>query len=597
MAENKNPSHLFDLLQQNVERYANEPCIFYKNLETKKWLSLSWKEFWDKVLELSRGLIALGLMPGDKVAIFSPTCYEWTLADLAILAAGGVTVPIYSSLTSEQIKYICEDSKVSIVFAAGKRELKMLPKTTRMKYIRFERDGFFEASHYLDHIERLSETVPLEQVYTRLSSLKKGDDATYVYTSGTTGNQKGVVITHGNILAEIEATKEIMDFGPNDIGLISLPLPHVFARASQFYQLCVGAKTAYAESLEMLALNFREIKPHFTCVVPRMLEKIYERINGQVHKKALWRRRVFQWAVKNATAYTLQKQFHRPISFALKKNKMLADFFVFRQLRSLLGGNIKTFVSGGAPLAKELSLFFTAAGITVLEGYGLTETFAAVTVNKADDYRFGTVGKPMKGVALKIADDGEVLIKGPMVFPRYLHLEKDTKEAFEDGWFKSGDIGEMTKDGFLKITGRKKELIVTSGGKKVSPQRVEEALTSSKYIEMAMVYGDNHNYLVALLSLCHDEIVNYAGRHHIVWREYKDLIRNSEIQNLIQNEVEKANGTLAHFETIKRYDIVDQAFSVENGDLTPTMKMKRYKIISKYKHLLEALYQEQKRGA
>ncbi|PIR25977.1 MAG: long-chain fatty acid--CoA ligase [Deltaproteobacteria bacterium CG_4_10_14_0_2_um_filter_43_8] len=597
MNQNNKPSHIFDLLQQNVERYAQETCIFHKNLETKKWLSLTWKELWEKVLVLSRGLIALGLMPGDKVAIFSPTCYEWTLADLAILAAGGVTVPIYPSLTSEQIKYICEDSKVSIIFAAGKKELKLLPKTTHMKYIRFDRDGFFEASHYLDHIERLSETIPLEQISSRIAALKSSDDATYVYTSGTTGNQKGVVLTHGNILAEVEATKEIMNFGPNDIGLLSLPLPHVFARASQFYQLCVGAKTAYAESLEMLALNFREVKPHFTCVVPRMLEKIYERVNGQVNKKALWRRNAFHAAVEVAKEYTQQKQFHRPISFKLKSKKALADFFVFRQLRSLLGGNINTFISGGAPLAKELSLFFTAAGITVLEGYGLTETFAAVTVNRADDYRFGTVGKPMKGASLKIAEDGEILIKGPMVFSRYLHLEKETKEAFTDGWFKSGDIGELTKDGFLKITGRKKELIVTSGGKKIAPQRVEEALTTSKYIEMAMVYGDDHNYLVALLSLCHDEIVNYAGRHHIVWREYKDLIHNPEIQHLIQSEVEKANSTLAHFETIKRYEILGHVFSVESGDLTPTMKMKRYKIISKYKHILEALYEEQKRGA
>ncbi|MDZ4224361.1 MAG: long-chain fatty acid--CoA ligase, partial [bacterium] len=424
-----------------------------------------------------------------------------------------------------------------------------------------------------------------------LKQMQPSDTATLIYTSGTTGTPKGSIITHRNILAEVEGLQGVFQFGPEKIGMMCLPLAHVIARAMQFYQLAQGCQGAYVQNLDMLPANLREIAPHFMAGVPRLFEKMHDKILGQVHQASGPVQKLFQWSLKVGSEMSMHIQRRLKISPALKLKWGVAHLLIFRKIRKGLGGNIDCFISGGAPLRKEIAQFFHSIGILVVEGYGLTETFAAVALNRLDDFRFGSVGKPLDGVRVKIAKDGEICVKGDIIFSGYWHLKKETEESFDtEGWFLTGDIGEFTKDGFLRITDRKRDIIKTSGGKMVAPQSIESLMQQSRYIQQFMVYGEGKKFLSALVTLNWEAVENYAKTNGIVLQDRENLSQDPKIIDLIQEEINQKNRNLSNFETIKKFVILPGDFTVETGELTPTMKLKRNLVFEKYRSQLDQLY-------
>jgi long-chain acyl-CoA synthetase len=560
------------------------------------WEDLSWNTLLKSVLNLSRALGELGVSKGDSVAIFSNTRFEWTVIDLAIMSLGAATVPIYHTLSLDQIAHILNHSCAKIVFV---EDALLLEKVNSVK----ERLIHLQSSILIEGKGEGNEVPLLPQLmkgkiddsvgdYTELiKSVGLQDVASIIYTSGTTGEPKGAELTHANIVGEIDGLRQAIQFERGEVGLLFLPLAHVVARAMQFYQLCQGCVCAYAESVEKLPENIVEVRPHFMVVVPRVMEKIYEKIVAEVEKSSTIRKLLFHRSLKIGKKASRKVRRRRVLSLANNAKYWLVQKLVFSKLHKKLGGRIKLVISGGAPLSKDVAEFFHAVGCLILEGYGLTETMAAITINRPDDFKFGTVGKPLSGVKIHLADDGEILVKGTQVFKGYKKpLQSADKDAFEDGWFMTGDLGEFSRDGFLRITGRKKELIVTSAGKNIVPHRVEEIMKSSSYIKDVLVYGDRRKYLSALVVLDSDKLRKFAADNGITFTSLNELINNSATYQLIKSEIECKNRKLARHETIKKFVIIEDDFSQERGELTPTLKVKRESVFEHYKDQIENMY-------
>ncbi len=579
---------------KTAEERGKTTCAIVKR--DGHWVKVSWADVSRSVLEKAVGLRRLGVKRGDRVALLANTSLEWTIADCAIIAVGGITVPIYCSLTKDRIAYILRDSAPSAAIVEDNRVAQLFEEATRMGGISgITVIGILGGSAPFMFGDLGKDATPAELSDIRQEIQRPGldDTATYVYTSGTTGELKGVIITQGMIAAEIDAARQVFGFQPGEVGLACLPLAHVLGRMMQFYQLVQGTVSAYAESIETLAENYIDLRPHFVCCVPRMLEKIHERARERIALLSPHRRRLFEWAIKiglECNAFD-QKRRRVPVGFAAKR--FIAEHLVFKKLRARLGGKIRGFICGGAKLSEDTIRFLYAVGIKVLEGYGLTETFAAVTVNRADDYHFGTVGKPLPGIAIKLAADGEVLIKGPVVFRQYLHRPEESSAAFDkEGWFKSGDLGEYSRDGFLRITGRKKDMIVTSGGKNIAPQMIEQTMLSSPFISNFMVFGDGHKYLTALVTLNREDVLRHLRSKGEKISDQERLAHRADVRKLIAAHIEDKNRLLARYETIKRFAILESDFSQTTGELTPTLKVRRAYTSEKYRDLLESLYSD-----
>lgn len=587
MAEN-----ILTIFRRNALRLGSAPCFHFK--EKNAWRSLNWVDAEDTVRRYALGLAALGVKPGTKVALIGKTCVEWSLLDLAILANRAVTVPVYNTLIPEQTAFILKDARVNLVIVEDVGQWERLKahlgsRDDPVVLMAGETPGFVG----LRELREKGKSLPVNLYDENLRQIQPVDAATYIYTSGTTGPPKGSIITHRNILAEVTGLQGVFQFSADKIIFMCLPLSHVIARAIQFYQLSQGCQAAYAESLEKIPDNLREIRPHFMAGVPRLLEKIHERILLRVRQSSRFLQRLFDWSLRVGMQTSGRIQKKAPLGTALALKRLLAGMLVFRKIRKGLGGRIECLISGGAPLSREVAEFFHAVGILVIEGYGLTETFAAVTLNRSDDFRFGAVGKPLEGMRIKINADGEICAKGDNVFVGYLNRKEDTETAFDkEGWFLTGDIGEFTKDGFLRVTDRKKDIIVTSGGKNVAPQNIENLLRQSRYIQQAMVYGDGRKYLSALVTLNWDVVEDYARKTGIAFRSQGELAHRPEIAELIGREIEERNRHLSGFETIKKFAILGDNFSIETGELTPTLKVKRKVVAEKYKNVLERLYSE-----
>ena len=567
------------LFRRNALKFGERPCFHYKN--SQGWQHLSWVDAEERVRRYCLGLMQWGIGPGKTVAIWGPTSLDWTMLDLAALATGATVVPIYQSLTQEQGAYILRDAKVNLLFVDRRDRA----QESTLRVVTFE-----EAAAALPEAGKL---VPVNRYDEQINNLKLSDLATIIYTSGTTGQPKGAMLTHRNVMTEVTALRQTFNFPPEFIGLLALPLAHVMARAMQFFQLAQGCQGAYAESLEKLPQNFLEIRPHFFMGVPRLFEKIHQAVVAKVAAAPAKLKPLLFRTLEASLTQTELVQKHLPIPFGLRCKVLLARLLVFSKLRKKLGGRIQYLISGGAPLSKEVAQFFHAAGIVLLEGYGLTETFAASALNRSDDFRLGSVGKPLEGMRIKIDEDGEICIKGDNVFQGYWGLKKETEESFDkEGWFRTGDIGEFTKDGFLKITDRKKDIIVTSGGKKVAPQGLEQMLTGGRYINQVMVYGEGQKFISALVTLQWDVVEAYAREKGIAFVSREELARRPEITQLVREEVEACNRRLANFETIKKFAILENDFSIESGELTPTLKVKRRSVAEKYRNVLEGFYKD-----
>ncbi len=538
----------------------------------------------------------LNLIPGDKVAIISENRNEWVVTDFACMFCGLVSVPIYTSLSTSQIKYIIENSESKVCFLSN---LHLLDKVSRireelstLKEIIIFQDtdtSKFDAGKASHYSEIINSEMNLreEDILNHLSDLSSGivssDLVTIVYTSGTTGNPKGVMLTHNNYCTNITACQKVLSINSEDIFLSYLPYSHSYERMAGYYlALFCGAKIYYAQSFETIPAQLAEVKPTFVITVPRLLDKFYNRIikTGSDMDDGI-RKKIFRWAVDSAH----KKSFSRN-SIKWK----IADALVYKKIREKTGGNIRYFVSGGGALNKETGEFFEFTGITVLEGYGMTETSPVISVNPPSKNKYGTVGIPIFGVSVKLSDDNEILVSGELVMKGYYKDKKSTDETIKDGWLHTGDIGEIDPDGYIRITDRKKSLIKTSGGKYIAPAHIEDLISGLSYIENVVIIGNERLYVTALIVPDRDQLTELAKKNNIEYHLFSDILKNKKICEIIKNDIDRLQSDLAPYERIRKFSLLEIHFTIEGGELTPTMKVKRKFIEERFRDEIEQMY-------
>ncbi len=565
-----------------------------------QYTPISTAEFGDRVKHLSLGLRDLGFETGDKLIILSDNRPEWVITDFASLSLGGITVPIYTSLVSEQIKYIIDNSDAKIVVVSDstlweKVEPLREELTKVSHFITFEDEpsqGVLTLAEVIERGKRIDSEDP-ELFEKTLGSVQPDDVASIIYTSGTTGIPKGVMLTHKNFVSNIKTVADIIFFSDKDYVLSWLPLSHVLERMVTFTYLFKGCSIAYAESIETVPDNLLEIKPHIMVSVPRFFEKVYSKVMDNVLSSSGLKKKIFFWAVKTGREVSRKKLLNQPLSGMLKFKHNLAHKLVFAKIIEKTGGRVRMFFSGGAPLSRDIAEFFHAMGLVVLEGYGLTETSPVISLNTFENMRFGSVGKPIPEVDVKIADDGEILTKGPNVMKGYYKMEAETKDAFDEEWFCTGDIGHLDEDGFLVITDRKKDLIVTAGGKNVAPQPIENMLKTNPYISNAVVIGDKKKFISALVVPEFEKLEEYAKFNDIPFEDRSRLVNDERVMNFMQSEVERSTPSLSSYEKIKKIALLDRDFEIDRGEITPTLKVKRNIIENKYEGTIQSLYREE----
>jgi len=560
---------------------------------------VSTAEFEGRVRRLSLGLRAIGLRPGDKVVILSENRPEWVMTDFAVLCAGGATVPIYTSLMPDQVGYIINDCDAEIVVCSGpglwakiEAVRSALPKVRHFVMIEEEAPAGVVTLAEIASRGQSAEAADPAAFEAMAMSVKPEDLASIIYTSGTTGVPKGVMLTHGNFVSNSKALDAVTDFVHTDTILSFLPLSHVLERMTTFSFLYKGASIAYAESVDTVAENLVEVRPTIMISVPRLFDKIYAKVMDNVLSQPPLKRRIFFWALGVGKAYGARKIRQEPVPRGLSLRRRLAEKLVFSKIVEKTGGRVKFFVSGGAPLSRDVAEFFYALGITILEGYGLTETSPVLTCNTFDRLRFGTVGAPVPGVEIRVAPDGEILARGPNVMRGYYKLEAETGEAMEGGWFHTGDIGHFDPDGFLVITDRKKDLIVTAGGKNVAPQPIENLLRTNPYIQSAVVVGAGRKFISALIVPEFEKLESYARSRGIAFADRQELCRLEAVRDFMLAEVNRSTPDLASYERVKRIALLDRDFELEAGEVTPTLKVKRNFVEKKYAPVIDSLYAE-----
>ncbi len=584
-----------------AKAYGNRPVLQVKRGGIS-YRDITWSEFASQVEAIALALIDLGVEPGDRVAILAENRPEWATADLSILAAQAVTVPIYTTLVAEEVHYILKNSGAKFIFVSSPEMMTNVlsaDKAQELKIILF--DAPYRVSGprlwWLGELMGLGRTAGLqtkEELAKRLAQAKSEELASIIYTSGTTGPPKGVMLTHGNFLSNCRAIREVIPINEKDTTLSFLPLSHVFERVAGYYfVLLVGGKIAYAENLEKVRENLLEACPTVLTGVPRFYEKIVERIREVAGAQPAYRRRIFSWALKVGQQWAKAALSGKPVSGRLALQHRIARALVFSKIKFSFGGNLRFCISGSAPLAPEVAHFFYAIGILILEGYGLTETSPVITVNRPDRFRFGSVGLPLPGVEVRVAPDGEILTRGPHIMRGYWNNPQATAEVMDaDGWFHTGDVGVLSADGFLTITDRKKDLIKTSGGKMVAPQNLEASLKTDPLIADCVLIGDRRKYLTALIVPNKPAVEAYAHKHSLAAANFEALLQRSEITGLFWQRVERVNQKLASFEQIKKITLLPEPFTLSGGELTPTMKVKRRVIAERYASLIEAMYLE-----
>lgn len=554
----------------------------------RDWLSLTWADYYKSCETAGLGLASLGVTKGDRVAVLANTRFEWAVMDFATLGLGAVTIPIYQSNKPEEVEWILKHAEPRVLVVEDEAQLKkweLIGK--RCKSV----ENVICLTAGADGLSGFSSPCPIlgwEQFlklgiekfggsspYFKecIQGVKMDDLASIVYTSGTTGEPKGAMLTHTQIMSEVEDICRAFPISPMDSTLCFLPFAHVMGRVELWLHMYLGFTLNFAESIDRLRSNLAEVKPTVMMGVPRVFEKIYAGLLAQIEGNSA-RKQIFD-LLNGRTSWL---------------PRLAADFLIYRKLREGLGGNLRFVVSGGAPLEKKLADFFRQAGLLLLEGYGLTETTAAICVNTPGAYEFGTVGKPMADVQIKLAEDGEILVKSKKVMVGYYKDEVATAAAFKDGFFCTGDIGQLSERGYLRITDRKKDLIKTSGGKYVAPQKLEGLLKLNPLISHALIHGDRRKYIVALVTLNEGYVKNVAKEKSWTFRDFKSLSQHNDVKELVRKEIAQVNKQLSSFETIKNFAILPEDFTVEKGELTPSLKVKRRVVDEKYKSVIEELY-------
>lgn len=585
------------ILLNTLKSYPKDDLILHK--KEGSYVPISTEEFVNRIKYFSLGLRELGLEEGDKMIILSESRPEWVISDFACLCLGGITVPIYTTLPSEQVKYIIDNSDAKIVIFSTDDQWEKLNavrnELIKVKhYITFASqapEGVLTFAQILEKGKKRAEEEP-ETFEKQALKVQPGDIASVIYTSGTTGIPKGVMLTHSNFVSNVNSVSSILDITEKDIALSFLPLSHVFERMATYAYLHNGCTIGYAESMDTVAENFLEVRPHFMASAPRVFEKIYSKVMDNVLSSSPLKRKIFFWALKVGKEYGKRKLLNQPMPRGLQFKRNLAHKLVFSKIIEKTGGRVRFFISGAAPLSKDIAEFFYAMGLTILEGYGLTETSPAISLNTFENMRFGSVGKPVPGVEVKIDEEGEILTKGPHIMKGYYKMEAETKDVMDGEWFRTGDIGHIDDDGFLVITDRKKDIIVTAGGKNVAPQPIESLLKTNPYISTAMVIGDKRKFISALIVPNFEKIEEYAKVNSIPYEDIKGLVKKEEILNFMLAEVDKTTPNLASYEKIKKIGLMDRDFEIDKGEMTPTLKVKRNIVEGKYRDLIDSFYVE-----
>jgi len=592
-----------EMFQRLTAKYAGEtrPVLMHKT--DGKYAGISYPRLAELVRQFAAGLASLGLKQGERAAIIAENRPEWVIADQAIAVLGAISVPVYPTMTAKQNEYIFNDAGVRTVIVSNQFQLN---KVLRVRadvpsletiIIMSEKGGPFDGgalgfSAVLEAGTQFLREYPDHLNASRMT-VKPEDLLTLIYTSGTTGNPKGVMLTHRNLCSNVISSAQVIDIGPQDTMLSFLPLSHTFERMAGYYTaLACGATIAYAESVESVRDNMLEVRPTIVTTVPRLFERIHSRVIKQVDSGSPTKKKIFAWALGVGKEYASTVRAGKPPSPILSAKHALASRLVFRKLQERTGGRMRFFVSGGAALAREFGEFFEAVGLKIIEGYGLTESSPVISANRLHQYKWGSVGFPIPGVEVTIAEDGEILARGPNIMRGYWNNPEATAEVLDkEGWLHTGDIGHLDAEGFLTITDRKKHLFVSSGGKNIAPQPIENLFLSSKFIEQFMLIGDRRMFLTALIVPDFDALKEFADANHISYSDNVELTSHPQINKLIEGDINAIQKDLANYERVRKFTLLDRQFTIEDGELTPTQKMRRKAIEERYKHLIESMYE------
>ncbi len=565
-----------------------------------KWTSISSDELTHQAGSVALGLYSLGLRKGDRVAILAANSPCWTIADAGCQFAGIIDVPIYTTLTPSSVKYILKDSGSKVLFI-GSRDLfepiaEIVAESKEVTTVIFfegsSADGNLSFDELISAGQKLREKES-DLIIELAAAVDPNDVATLIYTSGTTGEPKGVMLSHNNIISNVIDTCEKFSFSPKDSCLSVLPLSHIFERAAMYLYIFNGISVNYAESIEKIPENLSEVRPTILIGVPRIFEKVYAKAKLKAAQSGGLKEKIFEWAINTAQAYALRLEQSEKVPVWLSIKHSVADRLVYSKMQKFFGGNLNACITGGAALSNDIYLIFTGAGIPIMQGYGLTETSPVVTSSNPVDLRLGTVGRPIRNTKIRIAEDGEIEVTSPGVMLGYYNKEKATSEAFtEDGWFRTGDIGEIDDDGFLSITDRKKELFKTSGGKYIAPTPIEQKIKTSRFVNQVVLVGNDRKFASALIVPNFEMLASYAKHKGLDVTEPKDFCSHPRIVDLLERQVAEVTDGLAQYETVKKIALLANELSVENGELTPTMKVKRRVVDEKYKDIIDRIYNE-----
>lgn len=591
-----NKEHLAIMIQESVKKYGNKTAMRYK--ENKQWKTISYKALGEKIQATAKALLEEGIREGDMIGVFSPNMPEWAIADFAILSIKAVSVPIYATNTAKQTEYIVGDADIKIVFVGDQVQYDkvisfMASQKQLKKIIAFDSDIKLQGSESIsmeDFLKRGRQSSRDAEVEKKISTGQADEIATLIYTSGTTGDPKGAMLTHSNFFNQFAALDERFNVGTNDKSLCFLPLSHAYERTWSYYIFRCGAENNYIASPKDIVTYMPDVKPTCMVSVPRLYEKIYATVYDRLEKAPASKKKIFNWALCVGREYAYRKKDKRFIDPSLRLKHAIADKLVFSNIRAVVGGPKNFFSAGGAPLSQEIEEFFFAAGLLICQGYGLTETSPMISCNSPKAFKFGTVGKPIKGCEVKIGEDGEILARGGNIMKGYYKKPKETEASFVDGWFKTGDVGEIDEDGFLRITDRIKDLIITAQGKNVAPQHIEMVIGRDYYIEQIATIGDKRKYVSAIIVPAFAALEQYARDNNIHFSSREELVKKPEIIEFYNNRIQDLSTELANYEKIVRFTLIPHEFTQDGGELTPTMKIKRKFVAQKYQDIIDQMY-------
>ncbi|SNR53592.1 AMP-dependent synthetase/ligase [Lutibacter flavus] len=589
-------------IREKIEKYQNKNAIYYKEKETNLWIGISWNNFGNRIKKLSKALIGFGVKEQDNIGIFAENMPEWIISDIAIMSIRAVTIPIYATNSKKETEYIVNDAEISVLFVGCQEEYnKAVEILSTCKYLKLivalnndikiqKSDSSIYVSDFMNKEATKEIDVELQKRYYEAEST---DLASIIYTSGTTGEPKGVMLDHNNFATSLQAHDYELDVSEKDSSLSFLPLSHIYERSWVFFCLHCGIEVYFNQNPKLIAEVLKEVKPTVMCTVPRIFEKIFSAIQDKRQEASPTKMKLASWALGiGNNYYNKHKRIDKKVPLALNLKYKIADKLVLSKLREVFGGRIKFMPCGGAPLSPEMVSFFHSFGLNIKCGYGLTETTATVSLFGYKHFEFNSAGKAIHGTEIKIGENDEVLVKGPGVMRGYYKKPVETAEVFKNGWFCTGDAGKIDDKGNLVITDRIKDLMKTSGGKYIAPQKLESALINDSFIEQIAVIGDQQKYVTALAVPSFENLKKYALEHKITFKDIEELLNHNQIKDMFEKRFEELQKEFSMFEKIKKFTLLPKEFSIEAGEITATLKLKRKVIQKKYEELIDKMYKE-----